>query len=264
MKLLKFKIIPKSSFASLTVANMIFGHFAKFLYLKQDTRLDAYLDSTSIVFSDFLPDGYVYKPTLPLDRFNVNEDNKKEFRKKEFIKIDDLQDSKLDRCQKINFFSQKQVIRNKINRNYFTTGDGDFAPYPIKEHEFKTNICLYVLFDETVFKVDEIKSILNEIGRSGFGKKSSIGKGQFEVVLDTNFSGFREVNSNYYITLSSVIFKKDEVQEAYYDVDTVFGKFYSQGTPFKKPVIFSTTSVQSVIYRNQSERYKTYVKFFLP
>jgi CRISPR-associated protein Csm4 len=239
MKLIKLKVIPKSSFASIPIANMIFGHFAKFLYLKNDNRLDSYLKTPSIIFSDFLPDGYIYKPTLPLDRFNISEDDKKEFRKKEFIKIDIIQDGKINECEELDFFIQKQVIRNKINRNSFTTGEDNFAPYSIKEYEFKTDVSLYVMFDEEVFKEGEIIEILNMVGRSGFGKKSSIGKGQFIVNLDTKFRGFKDIGSDYYITLSSTIFKKDEISLAYYDVNTFFGKFYASSTPFKKPVVFA-------------------------
>jgi len=238
MKLVKFKIIPKSSFASFPIANMIFGHFAKFLYLKKDNRLDNYLQKPSIIFSDFLPENYCYKPTLPLESFKVNEDDKKEFRKKEFIKISHLQDGKLNECEKVNFFEKKQIIRNKINRNSFTTGENEFAPYSINEYEFKSNVCLYVLFDENIFKVNEIKNLLNDIGKSGFGKKSSIGKGMFKAILDNKFNGFKDINSNYYVTLSSSLLKKDEIKNAYYDVVTIFGKFYSANKPFKKPTIF--------------------------
>jgi CRISPR-associated protein Csm4 len=239
MKLIKFRVFPKSTFASLPIANMIFGHFAKLLYLKKDNRIDSYLDNPSIIFSDFLPDDYCYKPTLPLEKFDISEDDKKEFRKKEFIKIKFLQNGELSECEKLEFFENKQVIRNKINRNTFTTGENEFAPYSIDENEFKTNIVLYVLFDENTFKKDDIEDILNEIGKSGFGKKSSIGKGQFEVSIDESFSGFKSIDTDYYITLSSTIFKKEEISLAYYDVDTIFGKFHSTNKPFKKPVLFA-------------------------
>ena len=238
MKLVKFKITPKSTFASLPSADMIFGHFAKFLYLEKDNRLDNYLEKPSIIFSDFLPDGYLYKPTLPLECFKVNEDEKKEFRKKQFISIENLQNGEFSKCEEINFFEKKQVVKNSISRISFTTEKEIFTPYSLEEIEFKTDICMYVLFDN--FTLEEIKERLNLIGKSGFGKKSSIGKGQFEVEIDETFKGFKTFDTNYYITLSSAIF--NGVKNAFYDVWTKFGKFHSSNTPFKKPVVFAKPS----------------------
>ena len=98
---------------------------------------------------------------------------------------------------------------------------------------------MYVLFDDS-FTLEEIKDKLNLIGKSGFGKKSSIGKGQFEVEVDENFKGFKTFDTNYYLTLSSAVF--DGVKNAFYDVWTKFGKFHSSNTPFKKPVVFAKPS----------------------
>jgi len=242
MKLVKFIITPLSSFASLPTGDMIFGHFAKFLYPK-DKRLDNYLQTPQIIFSDFLPDGYFMRPTLALDKFGVSDSDKKDFRKKEFIKIDKLQEGDLE-CEEVKFFETKQVIRNSINRKTFSTDNsGVFAPYGLEEIYFKEKIALYCLYDENIFNKEEIEKILTTIGKSGFGKKSTIGKGQFEIKIDKNFKGFKKIDSNYYITLSPTIFSKDdEIESCFYDVWSKFGKFYTSNTPFKKPVVFAKSS----------------------
>jgi len=49
---------------------------------------------------------------------------------------------------------------------------------------------------------------LNLIGKAGFGKKGSIGKGHFEAETDEKFEGFDEAESNYYMTLSPTILHK--------------------------------------------------------
>ena len=82
MELIRYEIIPKSSFASIPTADMIFGHFARFLYMQNDNLLDDYLTKPKIIFSDFLPYGYMPKPTLPLSRFNVSDSEKKSLEKK--------------------------------------------------------------------------------------------------------------------------------------------------------------------------------------
>ena len=77
MKLIKFKIIPKSSFASFPKGDMIFGHFANHLFINEKNDiLKNYKDDKipKIIFSDFLPDNYFPKPSLPLDSFFSKKD----------------------------------------------------------------------------------------------------------------------------------------------------------------------------------------------
>ena len=81
---------------------------------------------------------------------------------------------------------------------------------------------------------------LNLIGKVGFGKKGSIGKGHFKVQIDSSFQGFDEVESNYYMTLSPTILNKQQyIKEAYYNTFNRFGKYHSSQTPFKKPILMA-------------------------
>jgi len=243
MKLLKLIVEPKSSFVSYPKADTIFGHFAYHLFLDKNDVLQDYLEEKpKIIFSDFLPDGYVSKPTLPLNFFSVSDSDKKEFRKKQWISFANLQKGNLQECENLEFFSKKTVVRNSINRNTYTTDDsGVFAPYGVEELEFRRIISLYVLFDEESFSVGEIEQRLNKMGKYGFGKKSSTGKGQFQVKIDENFRGFSDVKSNYYLTLSPSFLnnKADNITKAYYDTFNRFGKFANSSTPFKKPVLMA-------------------------
>jgi CRISPR-associated protein Csm4 len=241
MKLIKLKITPKSTFASFAKGDMIFGNFAYHLFLNKDNRLSDYLSSEpKIIFSDFLPDNYLYKPTLPLKSFDIDDSEKKEFRKKQWISIVNLQDAKLHECKSINFIKTKTVIRNHINKLTFTTDNsGVFSPYGLEELEFIEQPVLYIMFDEKVFNTKEIIDILNDIGKSGFGKKSSIGKGQFEVALDIDFKGFKKLDTSYYLTLSPTILNNQNIKNAYYNIFNRFGKYHSSITPFKKPVVMA-------------------------
>jgi CRISPR/Cas system CSM-associated protein Csm4 (group 5 of RAMP superfamily) len=51
------------------------------------------------------------------------------------------------------------------------------------------------MFDNT-FTKEQIIDRLNQIGKVGFGKKGSIGKGHFRAEIDTEFRGF-DVTSHY-------------------------------------------------------------------
>ena len=82
MKLLRFNITPLSTFLSLPKGDMIFGHFAYHLFDIDDNSLENYLKSSpSVIFSDFLPKGYLPKPSLPLEKFGISIDDKKDFKK---------------------------------------------------------------------------------------------------------------------------------------------------------------------------------------
>lgn len=241
MKTIKLKINPLSSFATFPKGDMIFGYFTYYLFLNKDKRLQNYLkEDPKIIFSDFLPNGYLPKPALPLDSFGVDSDNKKDFRKKEWIKIENLQSGNLKECEDFKFYERDLRVRNKINRKFFSTTEENFAPFGIEEIAFKKEPVLYVMFDDKSFDKEGIAKILNEIGKNGFGKKSSVGKGQFEVELDENFKGFdKTFDTKYYLTISPTILKSKEIKNCYYNLFNRFGKYSYSSKPFKKPVLMA-------------------------
>jgi len=243
MSIVRFIINPRSSFVSFPKGDMLFGHFAAMLFMQNDKRLQNYLEQRPpIIFSDFLPNGYLPRPSLPMDSFGIRESEKKEFRKKEWIPIEALQDGDLTQLSYLQFIEIKTVTRNSINRNTLSTDDsGPFAPYAIEELEFHFQPVVYAFIDETIFSIDEVKNILNLIGKSGFGKKSSIGKGSFEVRLDEKFEGFKAVDTNYYLTISPTFLNVKNIEKAYYDLFHRFGKYSFSNTPFKKPVLLANS-----------------------
>jgi len=240
MKLIKFEITPKSSFLSFPKGDMIFGFFASQLFLSGDKRLENYLDEKpKIIFSDFLLDGYLPKPTLSLDFFNVDDSDKKEFRKKQWIRVDKLQEGNITKVENITLYKSQTVVRNSINRNTFSTDDsGIFAPYGLEEMRFLEPISLYVLYDSNSFKDKEIEKQLNLMGKIGFGKKNSIGKGQFVARLVQNDIDL-DKDCNYYLTISPTILNSDHIENSYYEVFNRFGKFSNSNTPFKKPTLLA-------------------------
>ena len=248
MKLIKVKIIPHSSFVTFPKGDTIFGHFAYFSFLKKETIFSNYTKEKEpkIIFSDILPDDYVYKPTLPLNTFGVSEDEKKEFKKLSWIKLSELKNGIKVRnkenfapYEKLDFYKTEIKVRNSLNRVSFTTKEEGFDPFSLEEITFIYQPVIYVLFDEEIFSEKEIEDKLNLIGSNGFGKKGSIGKGYFRVKIDNSFDGFDKVKSNYYITLSPTLLHKakEKIEKAYYNTFNRFGKHHSSSTPYKKPLL---------------------------
>lgn len=247
MKLIKFKITPLSSFSTFIKGDMLFSYFA-YLNFQENDKLKDYLSTPSIIFSDFLPDGYLPKPALPLESFDVDDSEKKEFRKKEWISIENLQSGNFNKCEKIEFFVENILVKNSINRKSFSTDEsGIFAPYSMQEIKFLTNVSCFVMYDENIFNENEILSILKKMGTLGIGKKSSIGKGQFNVEIDKTFKGFKNIDSKYNLTISPTI----PTKKSYYNIFNKFGKYSFSNTPYKKPVIMADSG--AVVIGNKLE-----------
>jgi CRISPR-associated protein Csm4 len=241
MKLIKVKITPHSSFVTFPKGDTIFGHFAYHSFLKGEEYFKNYTDEEpKIIFSDILPDGYLYKPTLPLSAFGVDESEKKEFRKKSWIAIEPLKGGELIKAEAITFYKSEVKVRNSLNRVTFATGGEGFDPFSIEELTFTYQPVIYVLFDTEIFNEKEIEDRLNLIGNSGFGKKGSIGKGHFSAKVEGEFKAFDEVTSEYYLTLSPTILNKQpHIEKAYYNTFNRFGKSHGSSTPFKKPLLMA-------------------------
>ncbi len=255
MKLIKVKITPHSSFVTFPKGDTMFGHFAYHYFLKGEDTFKNYLtEEPRIIFSDILPNGYLYKPTLPLKAFDVDESEKKEFRKKAWIDVKELQQGYLKKTKELSFYKTDIRTRNSLNRVTFSTGEEGFDPFSLEEITFLYQPVIYIMFNENVFKAEEIIERLNIIGKVGFGKKGSIGKGHFKAEIDKTFQGFDEVDSKYYLTLSPTILNRQpNIKEAYYNTFNRFGKSHSSKTPFKKPLLMADSG--AVIKLEKREDY---------
>jgi CRISPR/Cas system CSM-associated protein Csm4 (group 5 of RAMP superfamily) len=247
MKLIKLKITPLSSFATFPKGDTLFGHFAYLSFFKNENIFEKYATEKKpkIIFSDILPDNHLYKPTLPLDAFGVDESKKKEFRKKSWISYENLNKGALKEAVELTFMQKEFNVRNTLNRVSFTTdSSGMFAPYGLEESTFVYQPVIYVMFDDT-FTDKEIEKRVNEIGKNAFGKKGSIGKGYFKAKIDKSFEGFQKIKTKncYMMTLSPTLLHKSKEliadEEVYYNTFNRFGKYHSSSTPFKKPLLMA-------------------------
>ncbi len=179
MNLIKVKITPLSSFVTFPKGDILFGHFAYYSFLKGEEIFKNYTEEKpKIIFSDILPNGYIYKPALPLSSFGVSESDKKNFKKKGWIKIEDLQNGKLSKAKELSFYKKELRVRNALNRLTFTTGGEGFDPFSIEEITFTYQPVIYIMYDKP-FTEEKILKRLNHIGKVGFGKKGEYWKRAF-------------------------------------------------------------------------------------
>ncbi|PPK60524.1 CRISPR-associated protein Csm4 [Malaciobacter marinus] len=250
MKLLSFEITPLSDFGSFPKGDMLFSQMLAQSFWQRENTFANYLgEKPKLIVSDMMPLGYFYKPTLPFsyfDKLSKKERKKsldrKEFKKKAFIKYDDLESGELYKCKEINFYKKITQGKNSINRLTFTTSEGDFAPYKEEQISFCSKLWIFLLVDKSI----ELKAIelLKNVGKFGFGKNSSTGKGQFELKPIKN--PFKLKSSDYFMSISPMILNQDEnIKSCFYEPFTKFGKFHmaneSKNT-FKKPLLLAKSS----------------------
>lgn len=128
-----------------------------------------------------------------------------------------------------------------------TTGTGMFAPYfqPVAEYWPEADLALFVLIDETVTDIERVVGGISEIGKWGFGKDASIGKGRFTVkkadTLELALPKLGETDAIY--TLAPSVPPKQGFETAWFTPFTRFGKFGDRlaksGPPFKNPAIMA-------------------------
>ena len=236
----KVYINPKSTFLTYPKGDMIYGFF---LYWWDKFGNNVVDIKDKIVFSDFLPDGYFKKPAFEFTKFTNDEDKRKEIKSIEWISEKNLLNGELEKIledKDFKFYKKRKTVKNHINKLYFTTSQ-NFAPYLIEEIEFLKPVVLYVAIDE--LDIENVLKFLDKIGNYGFGRKSSIGKGIFEIL------GYDEYNKifsegNHYLSLSPFLTHK----KAKYNLFTRYGKFYSTSKPFKNPVVLMDSG--SVVLQN--------------
>ncbi|WP_457561924.1 type III-A CRISPR-associated RAMP protein Csm4 [Caminibacter pacificus] len=266
MKLYKTTLIPKSSFATPLKGDTIFGHLCWMILFefgndKLEELLEEYKNGNPfLVVSDGFAKNYLPKPALPLKY--LNEEDKKEARKKKWLTFEDLTKGEYSKAKKDKDIEFKEevyeVVKNSINYFTFTTDDsGKFAPYGVREVAINERD-IYFLLDETKFTKKELLKILNLFEDFGYGKDISSGKGIFEFEKKNNEIELEEVDfsfeSNTFMSLSPFVLD-EEVEDIFYNTFVRFGKHglnRVHTNAFKKPILmFDTASV--VILKEKRE-----------
>jgi CRISPR type III-A-associated RAMP protein Csm4 len=106
---------------------------------------------------------------------------------------------------------EQNSIHNQINRITGTTLDNGL--FTLNEKFIDGNLEIFFKVRKD-YNIEELEEVLKDFERSGFGKKSSSGKGSFKILDFEKFDGFKQIkNGNAFITLSNYIPKKGDYEE---------------------------------------------------
>jgi len=261
MKLYKTTITPLSTFATPLQGDTIFGQLCWAIrYSFGNSRLEKLLSSYDkepfMVVSDAFAKGCLPKPHMPSHLLNENSDEKKQNRKKIWLKVDELQNGEFQKAKTskdINYIiHQGAVIKNSINYKSFHTGDG-FDPFSEDEIAISKSD-IYILLDEKQFSLEELNQAFKLLSQWGYGKNTTIGKGRFE------FDSFEEFkldknSSTTFMGLSNASLQNLKLKDVFYNPITKFGKHggaLATKSAFKKPLLLAKSGFV-VVYEEKQE-----------
>ena len=278
-KLYNTRIKLTSSYITPWQSDTIIGHiFWSIKYRFGEERLNEIISSAKdgkplFIVSDALPVNNFPKFNIDFDFGKLGIDDAKDYSKFKNIKkkknVDLEQFNRFIQGESIEKYYRDElknkgtetigsgvlgvsVTHNSINRLSGTTDGEGGQVFNIEE--YFTGSAKVKNSDDSIFDIffkiregydiSELKIVLEDMARNGYGKKNSIGKGSFKIVKEiSEYSSFVKVKEpNAYIVLSNYIPKKldyDEVITA--ETITKYGKlggdYALSDMPFKKPFI---------------------------
>ncbi len=279
MKSLRLTIKFESSLGSLLLSDTIFGHFCwEYRDIFGEERLKELLDDFEnnpfIVFSDGFVKGTIPMPFLKpksLDEMkeyflkrdkNIDYYSKaKNLKKSGFVDVDFLDSVRgnLELFALYDYIHESSTetvhfVRNSVNRISNIVREGLYSTI---ETFYKEPVDFYVKYDDSRVDKKTIEKVFKSIGKFGFGRDKSTGKGRFKVVeVENEPEILARKSKKTFISLSSGV-PDDDCEILYGKTFTKFGK-HGRGpmlkNPFKNPVIlFRSGSVFK--FRNKKDVY---------
>jgi CRISPR-associated protein Csm4 len=148
----------------------------------------------------------------------------------------------MEKIEAIDPMVTEDIFHNTVDRLLGTTGEGGLY---VEEETFP-NASAYPYLSLYVWCKPNWRSkllnLLVFVGKEGFGKRRSIGKGQFEVMPPDDVSRIFELDKpNAFVSLSDFIPAKDDPTDGTFRTFTKYGKlggeYAASGQPFKRPLL---------------------------
>lgn len=242
----KIKLHIESGFITPFQADMIFGHMCwAVAHRNGDSALKEFLEpfkkkQPPFILSDGFPEDLLPKP-LTAD-FNASESDLKKIKKLNMVSFEDFE--RIRRGEKFNPTEQKDISKtvttphNTISRITNTTPP-EGGVYSLEEI-FVSSVTVYLKTNSVEWK-NRVLELLEDVSQAGYGRKKSIGKGQFSI-KDVEEFEFPSINNpDGFVTLSNFCPTEDDPKEGFYKTFVKYGKlgeeFTFTGNPFKKPII---------------------------
>lgn len=268
------QIIPKSAFGTPLKGDTLFGQLCWAVRNScGEGRLDDFLNGYTsgqpfAVFSDAFPSGYIPRPSLPLNMFEMAAVvDRKTIKKRKWLPLERF-DSPiiewLSYCKPTDEVAgavpkEFHQPHNTLNRETGTTGTGEFAPYTMPQlwygsrtseksaMDSSVRLDVYVVLDETRLGLEEIRTLFSIIGERGFGRDAGIGLGKFEIESFESFELPAQKDANAWLTLAPCAPQGLAWNESrcFYQPFTRFGRHGDAGAllgnPFKTPILMADT-----------------------
>ena len=269
MKTLQLHIRPLSAFATPPLGDTLFGQLCWILrHVHGEAQLEKWLEGYTtgapfLVMSDFLPRGFVSRPTVPpgMLGFDVDDVEKRKAMKRQCWlpqaalekplsqwcdHLCEVPRSSTDPKKVEPWRLQSARMHNSLNRLTTTTSSGEagFAPWQRQLLWFGRNVGLtcWLCFDDSRIDEDNLCEAIGFMGQQGFGKDASTGCGRFEVV---GKEPWPVLQGTHRLTLSPVVPEQGSCDPAqsYCEPFTRFGRHGDSavhgGNPFKNPVLMA-------------------------
>lgn len=259
MKLYQIDIEPTGGFYTQIKGDTLFGMFCwavaeRFGENRLTKLLDGYTESRPyIVLSDAFPKGYLPKPVLPFpyfkkegqkdDEFNVKE--RKKFKRREWLPADKISlptNQMAEEFEEVSFMKKMLKTANSVNPETNHAGGGKYSAYTTEQIHYQGELTIYAVIDESRIAADEVKTLFEQIGQTGYGKKASSGGGKFSVKA-MNPVSFDNSSYTALMTLAPSVAQSGEfdAEKSFYKVFVRFGRHGNKSAlsenPFKLPVL---------------------------
>lgn len=274
MQKLLITIEPKSYFATAPKGDTLFGQLCWMLrnakgedFLTQ--ALSGYVEGEPfMVLSDAMPSGFVPRPNLPMELFDICEENsdRKAIKKIKWIPSEYLQTPVADWLKhhseklKPQVWKSTTTTHNSIDRRTSTTGNG-FAPYAVEQQwpEDGARLDIHLLFNSEKIDRETIISAVIDMGSFGFGKDAAIGAGKFTISSISDDIMQKQPDANAMLTLapSAPQMQGFDNDKSFYTLFHRFGRHggwaVQTGKVYKNPLLLADSG--AVFYcHNSSER----------
>jgi len=247
MKTYKINLEIYSGILTPLQADTIFGHLCWVVaYQEGEEGLQQFLEpfkrnDPPFVISDGFPYDLLPKPLSA--EFNIDDpQERKELKKIEFIDLKDFDFLREGKKYKpevpatpfASFVTPHNTVSRLTNSTLIEGG-----VYSLEE-AFIPNITLYFKAVSDEWK-NRVVELFNELSKSGYGRKKSIGKGQFSVieVNDFNFTPIEKADG--FVALSNFCPGKNDPTDGLYKTFVKYGKLGEEftfcGNPFKRPLL---------------------------
>lgn len=262
----RLHIRPLSAFATKLMGDTLFGQICwairnRFGETRLQECLQGYTDNQPfLVVSDAFPHGYLPRPHLPHLFFDFDDNvDRKALKKLHYLPIksvDQPVEKWLDFCKtEQQAFSGDDGLRqeiqphNTINRLTGTTGEGDFAPYSVRQNWYPqgAELDLYLLLDESRLAKEDLRQCLDDIADMGYGKDASIGMGKFAIVSVEAHDLAKQDQANACMTLANCAPQGlgYDAKRSFYQLFTRFGRHgdiavHQKAKPFKNPILMAS------------------------